>query len=58
MAVFAKSLKAAFLAVMFGLGTLGLVGCEEGRFEDAGEEIDEAGDEMGDQMDDAGDELN
>jgi hypothetical protein len=57
MATSVKGFKAALFAALFGLGTLGLVGCDEGRFEDAGEEIDEAGDEIGDEMEDAGDEL-
>ncbi|HEX7038467.1 MAG TPA: hypothetical protein VF210_22070 [Pseudomonadales bacterium] len=54
----ANGFKAALLAACFGVGTLALGGCEEGRFEEAGEEIDNAGDNMQDQLDEAGDELN
>ena len=57
MVMLARTFRALFLAMLFGIGTLGLVGCEEGRFEEAGEEIDDAGDEMEDRMDEAGDEL-
>ena len=49
--------KVALRAAFFGFGTLALGGCEEGRFEEAGEEIDNAGDDMQDQLDEAGDEL-
>ena len=55
--MFGNGFKAVVLAALFGLGTLGLAGCDDGRFEEAGEEIDDAGDEMQDRMEDAGDEL-
>jgi hypothetical protein len=58
MSVFAKSLKTALLLVLFGIGSMGLSGCDDGRFEEAGEEIDEAGEEMQDNIDDAADDLN
>jgi hypothetical protein len=46
----------AMLAVsMLCLG--GLAGCEEGGFEEAGEEIDEAVDETGDEMEELGDDI-
>jgi hypothetical protein len=35
-------IKALWLALILGLGGVGLAGCEEGRFEDAGEDIDDA----------------
>jgi len=35
-------IKALLLAVILGVGAVGLAGCDEGRFEDAGEDIDDA----------------
>lgn len=57
MSTLVNGFKVALLAAFFGFGTLALGGCEEGRFEEAGEEIDNAGDDMQDQLDEAGDEL-
>lgn len=58
MTMLVTALRAAMLATLLGLGTLGLVGCEEqGPFEDAGEEVDEAGEEMQDEMEETGDEI-
>lgn len=36
------------MMVMLGIGGMGLSACEEGAFEETGEEIDEAGDEIED----------
>lgn len=58
MTTLAKSVRALFLAMLFGLGTLGLVACDDqGPFEEAGEEIDEAGDDIQDEFEDARDDL-
>jgi hypothetical protein len=46
-------IKTLSLAMVLALGGLGLAGCEdEGRFEDAGEEIDEAGEELEEGLED------
>lgn len=58
MTMLMNHLKTLLMVAMFGLGTLGLAGCDDdGAFENAGEEVDEAGENMQDQMDDAEDEL-
>lgn len=57
MSTLGNGLKALFLTALFSLGTLGLAGCDEGRFEEAGEEVDQAGEEMQDEIDEAGDEM-
>ena len=41
-----RHIRTALLMVALGLGFGSLAGCDEGRFEEAGEEIDEAGEEM------------
>jgi hypothetical protein len=45
--------KLKFLALSFFLctGFTALTGCEEGAFEEAGEEVDDAADEVGDAVD-------
>lgn len=35
-------IKALLLALMLGLGGVGLAGCDQGPFEEAGEDIDDA----------------
>jgi hypothetical protein len=35
-------IKALLLTLTLGLGGVGLVGCDQGRFEEAGEDIDDA----------------
>jgi hypothetical protein len=35
-------IKALLLAAILGIGGVGLAGCDQGRFEDAGEDIDDA----------------
>ena len=57
MKTFPNRFKAVLLVVLFGFGAVGLAGCDEGRFEDAGEEMDEAGEEMEQQFDEAEEEL-
>jgi hypothetical protein len=37
-----KSMRALLLAAILGMAGIGLAGCDEGRFEDAGEDIDDA----------------
>ena len=44
MSTLVNGFKVAVLAAFFGLGPVVLTGCDEGRFEEAGEEIDNAGD--------------
>ncbi len=52
-------LRTLALIAVLAFGSIGLTGCEEqGPMEEAGEEIDDAGDEMGDELDDAEDERN
>jgi hypothetical protein len=57
MTMFLKSVRTAFLVALFGVGTLGLVGCDDGRFENAGEEVDEAGEELQDSLEDRGEDV-
>ncbi len=55
-----RKLRALLLAALFGLGTIaGVSGCDtnEGPFEEAGEQVDDAVDETQDAADDAGDEI-
>jgi hypothetical protein len=52
-----KTVKAGMLAVFLSLGGVGLTGCDDGPFEEAGEEIDEAVDDMRDTVDDVEDNV-
>ena len=47
----------SFLLLFVFIATLGLVGCEEGPAEQAGEQIDQAADEVGDAVENAGDKV-
>jgi hypothetical protein len=48
-----KSIEALLLASFLGFGLAGIAGCEtQGRFEEAGEEIDDAADDIGDEIED------
>jgi predicted small secreted protein len=49
--------EALALSLFLALAGLAMAGCEEGPFERAGENIDEAGDEIEDAADEAGDEI-
>lgn len=44
--------RRALAAALFLAAPIGLTGCDEGAFEDAGEEIDEAAEEVEDEIDD------
>lgn len=44
------NIKWLLLAMMLGIGAGGLTACEEGAFEEAGEEVDDAADEVGDEI--------
>lgn len=52
-----RRLMPLVMAVFVSVGAFGLVGCEDGRMEEAGERMDEAGDEMEDEFDDLEDDL-
>jgi tRNA A37 threonylcarbamoyltransferase TsaD len=44
-----EKLKLLALALLLGGGVTALAGCEEGAFEETGEEIDDAADELEDE---------
>lgn len=49
----ARSIEAALLAALLGVGAAGLSGCEsQGPFEEAGEEVDDAADDVADEIED------
>ncbi len=53
-----KTLKTLLLMIMFALGSMTLVGCDnDGPMENAGETVDEAVEEMGDAAEEAGDNI-
>lgn len=43
-------IKGLMLALLLGIGGAGLGGCDQGPFEEAGEEIDDTVDDIGDQF--------
>ena len=49
-------MKALLLAFLFA-ATLGLMGCEQGPAEQAGEELDQAAEEVGEAVENAGDKV-
>lgn len=46
-----RSAEFLLLALLAGAGSITLSGCEEGAFEEAGEELDQAADEAEDALD-------
>lgn len=51
-------LRTGTLLVYLGLTGAAVYGCDDGRFENAGEKIDDAGDEMEDEIDELEDRAN
>ena len=46
-----RHLRTVAMVVMLAMGSMALQGCDEGPMEEAGEELDEAGDEIEDSLD-------
>lgn len=51
-------IRVALLSLFLGATGVGLAGCDDGPMENAGEEMDDAGDDVQDELDDMGDDIN